>query len=294
MATGTGEASEAVGTRRPDRAEAVPWTPRSRWQRAGRTGPDRRAAWEELATPGPVVARFDPDDVADLPGPARRLLLAALEPGVALGRTVVLDMRGRIRLGRWLPFRARQVLRVGSGLVWQARVGPGPVRITGADVLWRGRGGLDFRLWGLVPVASADGADVDRSAIGRLAAETVAWAPQGLTPALGATWREVDADRAIVTLPIEGDFVDVTVTVDAVGRLEELCLQRWGDPDGSGESGLHAFGGEFTHHLGFDGVTVASGGRVGWHWEGPRRDAGTFFDFTVIDAHFPRLGIAPD
>ena len=32
-------------------------------------------------------------------------------------------MRGSIRLGRWLPFRARQVLNPHVGFIWAARVG---------------------------------------------------------------------------------------------------------------------------------------------------------------------------
>ncbi len=250
---------------------------------------DTDLAWRELATPSPPVDRFDPDDVAGLPPPARRLLAGALAPDVALSPVVVLDMTGEIRLNRWMPFRARQVLRVGAGLVWSARAGVGPLVFRGADRLWRGGGSLDFRLWGLVPVARASGRDTDRSALGRLAAETVAWAPQGLTPAMGATWTEVDDHRATVTLPIGDDAVDVDVVVDETGRLLEVCLQRWGDPD-PGQFDWYSFGGDVTERDRFDGITIATAGRVGWHWNTPQRQGGTFFRYRIDRARFPHTG----
>ncbi len=253
-----------------------------------------RAAWHELAEPAPALGTFDPGDVDDLPGPARRLLRFALEPGVALSPTVVLDMQGHIRIGTWVPMVAEQVLRVGAGMVWRARVGMGPAVVRGADLLWRGRAGLDFRLWGLVSVAHAQGPDVDRSTVGRFAAETVAWAPQALLPALGATWEEVDGDRAVVTLSLEGHEVAVTVTVDDDGRLRHLELDRWGDPE-RGHFGWHPFGGPVTGHRRFDGIAIASAGTVGWHPDAPDPTPGAFFRYRVTRARFPHLAVgAPD
>ncbi|MFA9565268.1 MAG: DUF6544 family protein [Acidimicrobiales bacterium] len=66
---------------------------------------------------------------------------------------------------------------------------------------------MEFRLHGLVPVAQASGPDVARSAAGRLAAETVAWVPQALTPQAGA----VDDEHAVVKSDFAGETVDVEV-----------------------------------------------------------------------------------
>ena len=73
-----------------------------------------------------------------------------------------------------MPFRTRQVLRAGTGFVWEATVGKTPITFSGGETYWRGVGALDFRLWSVIPVARAVGPDIDRSAAGRLAAETVA------------------------------------------------------------------------------------------------------------------------
>lgn len=246
----------------------------------------RTRQWERLAAPAPPVGSFDPDDVADLPPPAQRLLDHALAPGVALTPTVVLTMVGEIRVRGWMPFRARQVLRAGTGFLWAPRVGRLPLTITGADTRLDGQGTLEFRLWGLLPVARASGADTDQSTAGRLAAETVVWLPQALTPAMGATWTAVDDRRATVHLPIDADRVDVTVTVDDDGRLRDLALQRWGDPDDR-PFGEHPFGGDVAREETFDGVTIATDGRVGWWWGTPAQDDGVFFRYHVTTAEFP-------
>lgn len=245
-------------------------------------------AWRRLAAPAPVADVFDPAMTEDLPAPARRLLVHTLRPGVPLASTVVLDMTGEIRLRRWMPFHARQVLAANEGFVWAPRVGRLPLRISGADTLDRGRGKLNFRLWGLVPVARDSGPDTDRSAAGRLAAETVAWLPQALTPAMGAVWSGIDETRAIVAVPAGDWTVNVTVTVDADGRLREMTVRRWGQPDNR-PAGLYPFGGAMDGEHTFDGVTIASLGHVGWWWDTPGQDDGVFFRFRVDRASFPAV-----
>src|SRR5260370_42220769 len=94
-------------------------------------------------------------------------------------------MRGRLKLGgRWLPFRARQVLAPHRGFVWAARVGG---LITGSDRYADGAGGMDWRLLGLVPLVHARGEDISRSAAARGAAESV-WVPTTLLPRFGVAW----------------------------------------------------------------------------------------------------------
>ncbi len=245
----------------------------------------RSTHWQRLAASAAPHGSFDPDDVEDLPAPARRLLRHALPPGTPLASTVVLDMTGEIRLRRWMPFRARQVLAAGVGFLWAPRVGRPPLVFTGADTHVDGRGTLDFRLWGLVPVARESGPDTDRSADGRLAAETVAWLPHALVPAMGATWRAVDDTRATVSVPVGDRSVDVTVSVAPDGRLQTLSLERWGTPDGQ-PPGAYPFGGDFSDERAFDAVTIASAGRVGW-WRGtPQQDDGVFFRYRIIRAQF--------
>lgn len=255
--------------------------------------PTRSAAWRRLtAASRPAAGVFDPTHVDDLPAPAQRLLRHTLRPGVPLASTVELEMTGELRLNRWLPFRARQVLVADTGFVWAPRVGRLPMVVTGADTHIDGRGSLAFRLWGLVPVARESGPDTDRSTAGRLAAETAVWLPQALTPAMGATWTAIDDTHATVSVAAGDHTIDVTVTVDPDGRLRAVALQRWGAP-GDASPGFYPFGGDAEAEATFDGVTIPSGGRVGWWWGTDRQDDGVFFRYRITHADYRARGSPP-
>lgn len=261
--------------------------------RAGHRDPliDRGQAWSALVDLAHDRAEADREivgerDLAELPAPARRLLDTAATGGRSDRSAVVLDMEGEIKLQRWMPFVAQQVLYPGRGFVWNATVGRPWLRFTGGDAYRDGQGSLEFRLFGLVPVVRAAGPDVARSAAGRLAAETVAWAPQALLPSAGVSWRPIDDDRAAVCQEFDGHVSDVTVTVDQQGRLRELVTMRWGTPPGE-EFGLHPFGGSVTSVGVVGGRTVAVEGTVGWHWGTERQDEGQFFRYRIRGLHRP-------
>ena len=169
--------------------------------------------------------------VAAVP-PYPRADVGAVDPGTLPSASVELVMHGEILLGRWRPFRARQVIAPGLGFVWSAVVGRLPMRITGHDRYIYGAGDMRWRLLGAIPVMSASGDDVTRSAAGRLAGESVL-CPSALA-APGVPWRGLDDRRATATLIVDDLATDVTITVGDDGRLLEVTFPRWGDPDGEG------------------------------------------------------------
>lgn len=226
---------------------------------------------------------FAPEETTDLPEVARRFLNSALSPGAEVAPTVLLETEGEIKLKDWVPFRGRQVLTAGEGFVWEATAGRPPVVFKGGDTYWKGKGSLDFRLWGLIPVVRASGPDVDRSSASRLAIETAAWVPQALTSRMGAQWRGVDPSTAVVTVPAGDQSLDVTITIDGEGRLIHLTTLRWGDPE-PGVFDMHVFGGSIDAHSEFSGVTIATQGRVGWWWGTERQSEGEFFRYRITDA----------
>jgi len=176
---------------------------------------------------------FDPSTLDGLPAPAQRFLASAIADGAPLPRSVQLEMTGRIKLGVWLPFTARQILVAGQGFVWQPIVGGRIVRFVGADALGPDGARMEFRLHGRIPVVNASGPDTDRSAAGRLAAETVAWLPQALTPQAGASWRPIDDGRATVILTGPGGPVDAQTKRGACGvpptRSQCRAGRAWSD-----------------------------------------------------------------
>jgi hypothetical protein len=195
-----------------------------------------------------------------LPAPARRWLDRAAPAGAGAPARVELWTRGEIRLGRWRSLRARQVLVPGRGFVWAARVGRRPVAITGFDRYAAGRGELRWRLAGLVTVMAASGPDIDRSAAGRLAAESVLLPPSLLDPAVA--WEGLDGRRAVATLAAGPWSHEVTIAVDADGVLREVSLPRWGAPGDTPRQGVFrvALEGEVRDA----GVAVCAAMTAGW------------------------------
>jgi hypothetical protein len=70
-----------------------------------------------------------------------------------------------------------------------------------------------------------------------------------------------------------------------------MVFDRWGDPDSSGSFAWYLFGGELTGYRAFEGVTIPSGGRLGWFFGTDRWPSGEFFRSQITELH---LVAAPD
>lgn len=225
-----------------------------------------------------LARRADPDvftvrELDGLPEPVGRYLLQAISPGAPLVEAAALRMSGSIKLGRWLPLRATELLAPHRGFRWSAQVAG---VITGSDSYAAGDAKMDWRLWGLFPVMRADGPDVARSAAGRAVAEAC-WVPTALLPRFGTRWSAVDDRHVRARMTIDGATHDVIYHLDEHARPTRIALDRWGDPDRSGHWGWYPFGFDVTAHSTFDGITVPSAGRVGWFIGTDRWSQGEFF-----------------
>ena len=117
----------------------------------------------------------------------------------------------------------------------------------------------------MLRVMHGAGPDVSRSAAERAAAEAV-WVPTSLLPRFGVEWSVAGERRIGARFQIADYAVDLGLAMTEEGELRSVEFNRWGDPDGTGEFGLHPFGGEFSAHAWFSGVTIPSEGRLGWHY----------------------------
>lgn len=168
--------------------------------------------WVELGRPAAGEGTFDAGAVAHLPEPVRRWLVHAVAEGTPLARSVGLRMTGEIRLGRWAAFTAAQRTAVDGGFVWAATARPFGLPVVGFDRYTHGTGEMRWRLLGRVPVMSADGEDVTRSAAGRHAAELLLDLPTAaLAPEV--SWSPLDSDRAVATVRVGEGSWDVTLTI---------------------------------------------------------------------------------
>jgi hypothetical protein len=234
-----------------------------------------------LAAP-PAPDTFTDAELEGVPEPARRYLRASITLGTPLARSARFRMRGSIRVGgRWLPFRAREVLAPHLGFVWAARAAG---FIVGSDRCADGRGAMDWRILGLVRVAHADGPDVSRSAAGRAGGEAV-WVPTALLPRFGVTWTAADPHHVSATYRVGDIDIDLRCVLDDTGRLRSVVLERWGDPDNAGTWAYHPFGFEVSGYTTFGGVSIPSAGRAGWFCGTDRWSEGEFFRSEITEYH---------
>ncbi len=222
--------------------------------------------------------------VSELPEPVRRWLLHAIADGTLLVRSARLRMHGEIRLGRWAAFTAVQRLSVADGFVWAATARPFGLPVHGFDRWTRGTGETRWRLFGAVPVMSATGEDVTRSAAGRHAGEMLVALPSAaLAPEV--SWHPLDTHRALATVRVGSGTQEVTVTVGPDGALTESVMQRWG-PLGHGAYGMQPFGVTLHEELVVDGMRIPRRITAGWHYGTARWPVGQFIRWTVDDARF--------
>lgn len=238
-----------------------------------------RRLWVEIgAAPG------DPLEVRPIAtGPGARWLNRVAPVGAPPYRGTVLRMHGEIKLGRWQPFTAEQVISP-TGFLWAARAGRFLVSIRGHDLFWTGGGELDWRLFGVFPVMRRSDEDVWRSAAGRHAAELLVFAPW-FGRSTHVTWAEGPDGRAQATVAL-GRFVHrISMNIDADGRLLDLAFPRWGDP-GDGVFREERFGVVFESEIRLEDHVLPGSFSAGW-WPGTDRWAeGEFFRCVIDDAEF--------
>lgn len=188
--------------------------------------------WQSLRIP-PLPEQFSDQQIQDLPEPVQRYFRHAIALGTPLARAIELKMHGQFRLkadAPWMVMAAQQILAPWQGLVWQASVKNGLIRFSGADIcnVQQQSGRIQFFLWGLVPVAQASNADTLRSALGRLALESV-WLPTALLPQFGVQWQAIDDSTIQASWILLDEPITITLQIDDQGRVQQAHMLRWSD-----------------------------------------------------------------
>jgi hypothetical protein len=123
-----------------------------------------------------------------------------------------LTQTGEIRLApdrAWMPFTASQTIAAEStAFQWRAGFKMAPL-VTGVveDAIENGKGRLDARIWGILPVARGRGSAIDRGETQRYIAE-LAWCPEAMLRNPALRFREVAADTVRVWIGDEATYVD--------------------------------------------------------------------------------------
>ena len=241
--------------------------------------PPRLTNQEARLLQPPAPARFGAAELDGLPESVRRHLSQAIAPGTPLATAARLRMRGRIKVGRWLPFRAHQVLNPHHGFVWTARAAG---IIAGCDRYLDGNGRPGLEAPGPAHRGPRPGPRrrPERRRLGRRRGHLAAHRPAA--PLRGALVGRVrrPGDGRLQGRGHPGG----APAAAGCGRPDRVAgLRRWGDPDNRGSFGWHRFGGEFTGYGSFQGLTIPCSGRLGWFYGQDRWPAGEFFRYQLTD-----------
>ena len=184
--------------------------------------------------------------------------------GSHLGRAVRLEMRGRIRVGAWLRFRA---VWEGDGrsFSWRATAGPGRLSLLRVhDRFAAGAGFMDVRLRApmrlpALKLLHAENDDVARSGAGRAALEAL-WAPMALLPDRGVSWRAEANDLIVATWQVPPEQPELHIRIGPHGEVRSYVAQRWR----GAKDGYVPFGADVQAEAQFGPVTIPSRLTAGW------------------------------
>jgi hypothetical protein len=213
--------------------------------------------------------RFTASLLAGLAEPVRRYLSHAIRDGAALGAGVSLTMTGRIKVGVWLPFSARQECD-GRSFAWRARLGLGPLTaLAVVDRFAEGVGSMDGRLFGRIRLFQAEDENTTRSAAGRAALEAV-YTPASLLPQRGVTWRAESESEIVASWDVPPERPELHLKIDERGALRSYCAPRWGDM-GQKAFGYIPCGCEVAAERRFADLLVPSSITGAWWFGTPRQ-----------------------
>jgi hypothetical protein len=226
---------------------------------------------------------FQPKLLINVPSAARRYLEHTIAPGAILASGVKLWMHGEIKLGqKWHPFKGEEVICWHRGMIWRATTWMQGLPIWGADRIVDGVGDMQWKILGLFPVMQASGADISRSGTGRMQGESV-WLPAVLcNPAI--VWTELDATHVQANFTTLDEPAELLLTIDDIGRLEQVKFKRWGNPEG-GDHHYVDFGGMVEEESSFGNYTIPTHLRLGWFFGSDRFESeGEFFRCSIDNA----------
>jgi hypothetical protein len=235
--------------------------------------------WNAAPAGGHVL---DVAHIRSLPEGARRYIRHSVTDGAPLASAVRLRMHGEIKLKVWCPFSAEQVIRWDRGMIWRAAVKMYGLTIRGGDSYLDGEGAMRWKLFGILPLVNASGADITRSAAGRVNIESI-WLPSVLC-SNDVTWTASEESNLHVRFTAHDEIAEIDYLIDAQGGLKSVSMPRWGNPQGA-EFHYANCGGWVEEEGTFSGYTIPTRMRIGWHFGTDKFETeGEFFRVTIDEA----------
>jgi hypothetical protein len=205
-------------------------------------------------------------ELATLPAAAARYLAFALpldHPHVTRARIV---QKGEFALApdSWHPFRAVQRVTLHPpGFAWDAMIRiAGILGVRVRDAYRDGRGSVDARLLGLVPLVRQAGTpQIAIASLQRWLAEAP-WMPTALLPRDGLAWMPIDELTARATVRDGPVSASVDFHIDTRGAITRVTTERYRLE--KGKAVLTPWVGRFADYRRVNGVMVPMRSEVEW------------------------------
>jgi hypothetical protein len=147
-----------------------------------------------------------------------------------------------------------------------------------------GEGSMHWKLFGIIPVMTASGPNITRSAAGLVTAGTV-WLPSALCSD-EVTWTSFNPSQLHAKFAVNGELMELELVMDDRGRLKTITLPRCGNPEGA-EFHYVDFGAVIENENTFNCYKIPTRLRAGWYFDMDRFESeGEFFRVIIDDAEY--------
>lgn len=166
---------------------------------------------------------------------------------------------------KWNSATSEQVFNADDpSFIWQVKMKMGPFNIiSGRDVFENGKGKMNIRLLGLIPVVNESGPKIDEGSIQRFLGE-IAWFPQAaLKPYI--RWEQIDAHSARAVIESHGTRGEGTFFFNSEGNFVKFTAMRYRGNDADAERTEWVI--EANEHSVFSGIRVPSRLEATWKLE---------------------------
>jgi hypothetical protein len=211
------------------------------------------------------------------PKPVQRFLRFHL-PGGFPGRIYAqVRLKGIIKLVNWCYFKSTLYVNPFRGFCWQATVKMGLLPVKGHDYFLDNTGAMQWRIFNLIPVMTAANEDISRSAEGRAKMESAFFPDLLIHPKV--KWEVISDNEITAAWKIYQEEQPVHFKIADNGALQEMFMQRWGNPGDSKVFDYHNFGAQIISESLHQEVIIPKNGNAGWWFGSEQFDDGEFFRF---------------
>jgi hypothetical protein len=218
--------------------------------------------------------------IKSYPDPVQRFLRYHLPEGIPERNFAEVRLKGIIKLVNWSFFKSALYVNPFRGFCWVATVKMGLLPVKGYDFFLDNSGAMQWRIFNVIPVMKAANKDITRSAEGRAKLESAMFPDLLIHPKI--RWDALSENEITATWKIKTEEQPVHFKIADDGALQEIFMQRWGNPGDTKDFAYHNFGCFIESEKLHQGVLIPKKGNAGWWFGDERYDDGEFFRFELI------------